>query len=83
VKQRRSIKHTAVAILHTTAMMYMIVMLEAMWAPHLTGISNVELLHEIKDRTRVLKRIKCNKINVSDMNDQFVSDGSQDSYRSM
>jgi hypothetical protein len=61
-------KHTAVAILHTTAMMYMIVMLEAMWAPHKTGISNVELPHEIKDRTRVMRRIQYEMINVSDMN---------------
>jgi hypothetical protein len=33
----------------------------------MTGISNVELRHEIKDRTRVMKRIKCEEINDTDM----------------
>ena len=49
----------------------------------MTGISNVELLHEIKDRTRVLKRIKFDIINDADMNTWLVSDTSPDSCRSI
>lgn len=68
VKQLRSMQHITVAVLHITAMRHVIVMLEAMQVPHMTGISNVVLLHEINDRTRVLKRIMYEMINDTDMN---------------
>jgi hypothetical protein len=49
----------------------------------MTGTSNVELLHEIEDRTRVLKRFKYEETKDTDMNALLVSDASPDSCRSM
>jgi hypothetical protein len=83
VSQLLSMKYIAVAILHTTAMRHIIVMLGAMWAPHKTDIRNVELRHEIKDRTRVMRRIQYQMINDADMNAWLVSDALSDSCRSM
>jgi hypothetical protein len=49
----------------------------------MTGISNVELLHEIKDRTRVLKKITYEMIYDTDINARLVSDALSDCCRSM